>query len=111
MHFLGKLANTFLNYLLVIGMGKNILPVLFCSSENYFGFLLKIKMIFDDLSSRRMCVFLPLGGRWSKEEIVALVPYIYLCAIFNLIMSFDTKSRPSLFLYCSCLKDSDALKN
>ena len=39
-----------------------------------------------------MCVFLPLGGRWSEEVIVALVPYIYLCTIFNLIMSFDGKS-------------------
>lgn len=67
MHFLGKLANTFLNYLLVIGMGKNILPVLFCSSESYFGFPLKIRMILMTCPLEGCAFFYPLEEDGGKK--------------------------------------------
>lgn len=41
-------------------MGKNILPVLLCSSESYFGFLLKIRMILMTWSLEGCAFFCPL---------------------------------------------------
>ena len=67
MHFLVKLANTFLNYLLVIGMGKNILPVLFCFLESCFGFLLKIRMILMTCPLEGCVFFCPLEEDGVKK--------------------------------------------
>ena len=61
--------------------------------KKLFWLSLKNKSVFDDLSSGRIRIFLSLGGKWSGQVTVAFVPCIYLCAAFNLMVSFDGKNR------------------
>lgn len=68
-------------------MGKNVLPVSFCSSKSYFGFPLKIKMFLMTCPLEEYAFFCP------SEDNGAGKCHAFISVVFNLMVSFDGKNR------------------